>query len=110
MIISVLQDLVVGKESAHSEIALAAVNVIIRMAPIQKNMPFYTKKLFFNVMQARPLGGGLELAEGWFQLRFFSLSCSYRRSAHLLVVLVVRSVRPAMGKLLINLGTTSTVV
>ncbi|KAF9513582.1 hypothetical protein BS47DRAFT_952578 [Hydnum rufescens UP504] len=82
----VLQDLVKGIEKPHSEIALAAVNVVVRMIPIQKN-PFYTKKSFFKAMQARSIGGGLELAEGWFQ-----------------------SVRPAIGKLLINLDTTSTVM
>jgi hypothetical protein len=67
----VLQDLVKGIEKPHSEIALAAVNVVVRMIPIQKN-PFYSKKSFFKAMQARSIGGGLELAEGWFQLSFFT--------------------------------------
>ncbi|KAF9460917.1 argonaute-like protein [Collybia nuda] len=75
----VLQRFIEGEQSQDNQVltAIMALNVVIRMEPNQK-YPFNVRSFFTN-QEVRPIGGGIELWRGYFQ-----------------------SVRPAMGKMLIN--------
>lgn len=70
---SVLREYMAGRPGPLAATALTAMNVVVRMIPIQKSTPHFTKRSFFRVDQARSLGGGLQLAEGFFQ--YVSLVC-----------------------------------
>lgn len=76
----ILQRFIQGEQSQDNNVstALMALNVAIRMAPNQK-YPFNTRS-FFTEDGKRPLRGGIELWRGYFQ-----------------------SIRPSMGKMIINL-------
>ncbi|KAK7470584.1 hypothetical protein VKT23_002008 [Stygiomarasmius scandens] len=75
----VLQRFVAGKQSHDNAVltAITALNVVIRMEPTMK-FPFNVRS-FFTDSEKKDIGGGLELWRGYFQ-----------------------SVRPAIGKMLIN--------
>ena len=65
--LSVLKDLVQGIVGAQSEIAMTAINTIVRVVPSQRDC-LATRRSFFKVhSDIRGIGGGLELAQGWFQ-------------------------------------------
>ena len=64
---SVLNDLVRGIMGPQSEVAVTAINAVLRVVPSQKDV-LATRRSFFKVhSDVRGLGGGLELAQGWYQ-------------------------------------------
>ncbi|KAF8338286.1 Piwi domain-containing protein [Cantharellus anzutake] len=84
---SVLKDLVRGSQGPQSDIAVTAVNTLVRVVPSQKDV-LATRRSFFQIHKdTKPLGGGLELLRGWYQ-----------------------SVRPAIGKMVINIDTANAVM
>src|SRR5258708_15165524 len=64
---SVLRDLIRGIVGSQSEIAMTAINTIVRVVPSERDV-LATRRSFFKVHNdVRGLGGGLELAQGWYQ-------------------------------------------
>ncbi|KAJ7216364.1 argonaute-like protein [Mycena pura] len=83
----VLHRFIEGKQSQDNAVstALMALNVVIRMQP---SMRFPTKgRSFFTLDNSRDIGGGLKLVRGYFQ-----------------------SIRPAIGRMLINIDISTGVV
>ncbi|KAF5390572.1 hypothetical protein D9757_002737 [Collybiopsis confluens] len=80
----VLQRFIAGKQSHDNAVltAITALNVVIRMEPTMK-YPFNVRS-FFTDQEKKDIGGGLELWRGYFQ-----------------------SVRPASGRMLINIDISS---